>query len=91
MDTTHIFGYVAGFCTTAAFLPQTIKTIRTGETKSLSLLMYIMFSVGVFLWIVYGLMMSALPIIIPNTITLCLSLIILCIIVRGGKKSGNKT
>ena len=90
MDATHAVGYIAGFCTTAAFLPQTVKTIRSGETKDLSLLMYIMFSIGVFLWTVYGLMMSALPIIIPNTITLCLSLIILRMIVNGLKKKGTE-
>ena len=69
--------FIAAIWTTASFLPQAIKTIKTKDTKSLSLPMYIMFTFWVFMWLVYGLMIISYPIIIANTITLILAWTIL--------------
>lgn len=72
-----ILGFVAGFLTTLAFLPQVIKVIKTKKTEDISLVMYIIFTVGVALWLVYGIMLLSLPIIIANSLTLVLASIIL--------------
>jgi len=70
-------GYVAGFCTTIAFLPQVIKIWQTKSVKDISVLMYLIFVIGVSLWIIYGLIHNAWPIIISNCVTLLLTIVIL--------------
>ena len=66
-------GYVAGALTTAAFVPQVWKSIRTRSVNDLSVVMLLMFNVGVVLWITYGWMTSATPIIVANVATLLLN------------------
>ena len=68
----HIIGYVAAFLTTISMLPQLIKVVRTKNTKSLSLLMLSVLSVGISLWLIYGLMLKSPPLILANSISLCL-------------------
>lgn len=70
-------GTIAAILTTASFLPQAIKTIKTKDTKGISTGMYSMFVVGVFLWIIYGIQIKDMPIIIANIITFILASIIL--------------
>lgn len=70
-------GFLAAFCTTIAFLPQAIKVFKTRSTKDISLYMSIIFTTGVFFWLIYGLIISDLPIILANIITLVLSIFIL--------------
>ena len=70
-------GFVAASLTTLSFLPQTIQIIKTRDTKSISLVMYIMFVSGVALWLTYGMYKGDKPLIFANTITLILSSIIL--------------
>ena len=82
MEWIEILGYFAAFCTTISFLPQTIKTIKTKDTSSLSLSMYSLFVLGVGCWLIYGLVISNYPIVIANIITLFLSGIILIMILR---------
>ncbi len=72
-----ILGFTAGFLTTLAFLPQVIKVIKTRKTEDISLGMYIIFTLGVALWLVYGILLSSLPIIVANLLTLSLASIIL--------------
>ena len=72
-----IFGYFAAILTTAAFLPQLIKTLKTKKADDVSLTTLIMFIVGVFSWIIYGYKISSPPILIANSITLILNLLIL--------------
>jgi len=72
-----MIGLIAAFLTTAAFVPQVVKVIKTKDTKGLSLLMYIMQVTGMFLWLVHGLSINDLPLILANAVTLCLSGIIL--------------
>ncbi len=70
-------GYLAAFLTTISFIPQVVQIYKTKNTDSISKLMYIIFCVGVALWLSYGLMVSSKPVIVANSITLILSLYIL--------------
>ena len=71
------FGYLGGTMTTVAFFPQVVKTLRTRDTRSISLGMYLLFTAGVFFWLVYGIRLGALPMILANGITLLLSFVLL--------------
>ena len=73
----EFFGYFAAILTTAAFLPQLIKTYRTKKAEDVSSVTLIMFICGVAFWIIYGYKISSSPILIANTITLILNLFIL--------------
>jgi len=77
MDMTNLIGTLAGILTTIAFIPQVIKTWRSRSARDISLFMFLLFSTGVSLWLVYGLILNAMPIVIANGITLALSLSIL--------------
>ena len=70
-------GFFAGFCTTVAFFPQAVKVWKTKSTKDISLYMFIIFTAGVFSWLIYGIIISDLPLILANAVTLVLSLFIL--------------
>ena len=72
-----VFGYFAAILTTAAFLPQLIKTIKTKKADDVSLTTLIMFILGVLSWIIYGYKISSMPILIANSVTLILNLLIL--------------
>jgi len=73
----EIFGYIAGFLTTICFFPQVVTALRSNNTESTSLLMYILFSTGVACWLAYGVLLHNWPMMIANSITLPLSLIVL--------------
>lgn len=77
MESITIVGLAAGFCTTIAFLPQAVKTWKSKSAKDLSLGMYLIFCTGVALWLTYGILISDLPIILTNIVTLTLALSIL--------------
>ncbi|AFZ20110.1 SemiSWEET transporter [Allocoleopsis franciscana] len=84
MDTQfiNILGLIAGTLTTIAFLPQLFKTWKSKSAKDVSLVMMITFSVGIFLWIIYGIAIGAMPIIVTNAVTLVLALMILVLKIR---------
>ena len=73
----EIFGYFAAILTTAAFLPQLIKTLKTKKANDVSLTTLVIFILGVLSWIIYGYNISSNPILIANLITLILNLLIL--------------
>ena len=73
---TDITGFIAATLTTIAFLPQVIKVWISRSAKDISLGMYFLFSTGVLLWLIYGILLAAWPIIIANLITLLLALLI---------------
>ena len=77
MEAITILGLVAASLTTACFVPQAIKIIRSKETKNISLLMYICLCTGVVLWFVYGLILKNAPLMMANSISLLLSATIL--------------
>ncbi|WP_396273942.1 SemiSWEET transporter [Hyphomonas sp.] len=79
---TDIFGFIGAFLTTLSFVPQAWLVLRTGKTEGISLTMYALFTIGVAAWLVYGVLESALPIIMANAITLVLAALILAMKAR---------
>lgn len=63
-------GYVAASLTTLSFVPQALKTLRSGDTAAISLRMYLLFTSGVALWGIYGLLRGDGPLIVANAVTL---------------------
>jgi len=82
MNTIDIVGTLAAILTTASFVPQALHTFQTKDVKGISLGMYSAFTIGVALWLVYGILQGAWPIIIANTITVSLALAILLMKLR---------
>jgi MtN3 and saliva related transmembrane protein len=82
MPTPEIIGYLAALLTTCSFMPQAWLTFRTRDVKGISLGMYSVFACGVALWLTYGVLMAAWPIVVANTITLALALAILAMKLR---------
>jgi MtN3 and saliva related transmembrane protein len=66
----EILGYAAATLTTLSFVPQAIKTLRSGDTAAISLRMYLLFTTGIALWGVYGVLKGDGPLIVANAITL---------------------
>jgi len=79
-----LFGLLAAVCTTIAFLPQVIKTIKLKETKDISLIMYIVLTTGIVLWIIYGILIKDFPVMIANAVTFILSATVLFLKVKHG-------
>ena len=77
-------GYAAAVLTTFSFLAQLVKTIRSGQTRDISLGMYLLFCSGITLWLFYGLMIHSTPIILANLATLSLSGVILVMRLKNG-------
>ena len=77
MEIVTVIGLIAAALTTWSFLPQVIKTIKTKKTEDISLAMYSILSVGILLWLIYGIWIKDFPIIIANSISFILSAIIL--------------
>tara|TARA_B100001063_G_C16332176_1_gene342671 strand:+ start:234 stop:494 length:261 start_codon:yes stop_codon:yes gene_type:complete len=75
-------GFFAAFCTTIAFLPQAIKVYKSKSTKDISLYMFLIFTIGVLSWLIYGLIINDLPVILANAVTLILSFFILIYKIR---------
>ena len=75
---------IAAILTTVAFVPQAWHTIRSKETKAISLHMYVAFAIGVAFWLAFGVMIGNWPMIVANAITLGLALIILTMKLRYG-------
>lgn len=82
MDLTTLIGSLAGILTTIAFVPQVIKTHRSQSAHDISLLMFLLFCSGVLFWLIYGILLQAMPIIIANAITLALAASILIMKIR---------
>ena len=89
MEFSSIIGNIAAFLTTFSFLPQALTTIKTKDTKGISLPMYVMFVLGVSFWLYYGIMENQMPIIIGNFITLIFAGIILFYKVKHTVKSSS--
>ncbi len=77
MNLITIAGLIAAICTTASFIPQAVKTIRTKDTSGISLSMYALFTFGTLMWLVYGLFTANIPVSLANSITLVFASIIL--------------
>ena len=77
MNLTDLIGTLAALLTTLSFVPQAWHTFQTKDVSGISLGMYSVFTVGVALWLAYGLMLQAWPVVIANAVTLALALGIL--------------
>lgn len=89
MQPGDIVGFSAAFLTTASFVPQAWLTFKTRDVSGISLGMYSAFTLGVALWLVYGLALGAWPLVVANTITLMLALSILVMKLRFGRRSSS--
>jgi MtN3 and saliva related transmembrane protein len=83
----EIIGYCAAFLTTVAFLPQAIWSWRTRDLSGISLGMYSLFTAGVGLWLIYGLIIEKWPLILANALTFTLALSILILKLRHTAKN----
>jgi len=80
----ELIGYCAAFLTTLSFVPQAWLTYRTRDVRGISLGMYSAFTLGVALWLLYGVLMGAWPIVLANAVTLALASVILGMKLRYG-------
>jgi MtN3 and saliva related transmembrane protein len=90
MDGKTLLGFAAAFCTTVAFVPQAIRTIKTKNTESISGKMYFIFTLGTLMWTAYGILTRNLPVILANIVTTILAFIILCYKLRATNKNSQK-
>ena len=77
-------GYAAAVLTTGSFIPQAVMTIRSRDTRGISRGMYIIFVIGVALWLAYGIYIDSLPMILANVVTIGLAGTILALKLRYG-------
>lgn len=74
---TDLLGYLAAFCTTFAFVPQVLLVWRQRHAGGVSTGMYLIFSSGVLLWLLYGIATGAWPVIVANGVTFVLAVCVL--------------
>jgi len=84
MDTNSLIGFAAGCLTTIAFVPQVAKIWKTKSAKDVSLHAFATFTIGIALWLAYGIALDEMPIIVSNAVTLVLAAAILAMKVRFG-------
>lgn len=84
VDWTMWLGMLAGTLTTIAFLPQLIRTWQSKSTKDISLGMFLIFTGGVVLWLIYGVLINSLPVMLANGLTFLLASAILVLKIRYG-------
>ena len=77
IDNFEIIGLLAGVLTTAAFVPQVYKTWKSKSADGLSLTMYLVFFIGIILWLVYGIHINSIAMILANTVTGFLALLLI--------------
>ena len=82
VDKIEIIGIIAAFLTTIAFIPQVYKVVKSNRTDGLSKTTFSIFTIGVFLWLIYGFLKNSFSMIIGNGITLILALIILSYLIK---------
>lgn len=81
----ELIGYAAASLTTCSFIPQAWLTFKTKDVRGISLGMYSAFTLGIALWLMYGWLIRAWPVVIANVITLALALMILLMKLRYGR------
>ncbi len=80
----ELIGGAAALLTTLCWLPQTLRAVRARDTASLSLATFAVFAAGIFLWLIYGLLIGSWPVILANLFTLALNLVIVAQKLRHG-------
>jgi MtN3 and saliva related transmembrane protein len=83
-ESVTVVGLVAGACTTIAFVPQTLRVWRLKRAEEISLTTYLVLTVGMLVWVTYGVLISSWPVIIANGVTVSLTTTILVLRVRWG-------
>jgi MtN3 and saliva related transmembrane protein len=86
MSASDLIGYFAATLTTCSFAPQAWLTFRTRDVRGISLGMYSVFTIGVALWLAYGILTQAWPIVAANGVTLALAVCILTMKLRYRKQ-----
>ncbi len=79
-------GLIAAVCTTVSFVPQLIRVWRLRNARDISLAMFLVFSFGTLLWLLYGIFIHSLPVTLANAVTLALSLAILALKLKFDRK-----
>ena len=87
IDNIELIGLLAAAFTTIAFIPQVFKVIKTKSSDGLSLTTYLIFIIGVGLWLIYGLIKSSISMVIGNGITIILAFLIIHYILRNKKSN----
>lgn len=82
VDFNEIIGFIAAILTTTAFLPQALHSWKTRDLSGISFNMYLTFTLGVTLWLIYGLLINSMPVIAANIITLPTTLVILSLKIK---------
>ena len=72
MNPITILGLIAATLTTISQIPQFLKSFKTKSTKDVSLMMFTLLDIGVFLWLIYGILIKNLPVILANAVTFLL-------------------
>jgi MtN3 and saliva related transmembrane protein len=80
----EIVGYIAALCTTLCWLPQAVRTIRTKDTRAISLVTQAFFALGITLWMVYGVALGSWPVILSNLVTFPLVMVVIVMKLRHG-------
>lgn len=86
MEVSDLLGYVAATLTTLSFVPQVWRTLRTHDVSGISLRMYSVFTLGVAVWLAYGVVLGETPMMIANSVTLVLACAVLVMRVRYGQQ-----
>ena len=86
MDVSDMLGYAAATLTTASFVPQAWRTFRTKDVSGISLRMYSVFTLGVAVWLAYGIVLKEVPMMVANSSTLVFALAVLVMKLKYGKK-----
>lgn len=91
--TITLLGVFAGLLTSCSFIPQAYKVIKTKRTQDISLPMYSLCTIGVLIWIIYGILIKDIAIILTNVITFVPTFIILILTIKGqiGIKKDSRT
>jgi MtN3 and saliva related transmembrane protein len=84
MNLTELVGMAAAIITTSAWAPQAIKTIRSQQTRDISLVFQSMTALGIFLWLAYGILIGSVPLIFANIVTFIFVASILVVKIRKG-------
>ena len=79
-----MLGFISGILTTIAFIPQVLKVWVTRKTEDISLLMFIIFITGIVGWLIYGILIVNYPLILANSVTLVLAVLIIIGKIRFG-------
>ena len=86
MQLTDILGYTAATLTTVSFVPQVWRTFRTHDVSGISLKMYSIFTLGIAVWLAYGIVLKQTPMLVANSVSLVLACAVLVMRVRFAKE-----